>query len=119
MCISYVLLLLLLLLPFSLSSSVLSCSSLPVFDEYGTTINFSCTCPHYNMAAHFSLATFAYHLPQGIFDKYLVVDFRECSTLHLIMDQLDIFNTESVFFRPGLQFRELNVVNIAKVSTTL
>ena len=70
------------------------------------------------MAGHFSLASFAFHLPQGILDKYLVVDFRECSTLHLLMDQLDLLNMESGLFRPSLQFRDLNVENIAEVSKT-
>ena len=116
MCFPFVLFLLL-LVPF-LSSSELSCISVPVFDEYDATSYFACTCPQYNMAGHFSLATFAYHLPQGILDKYLVVDFRECSTLHLIMDQLDLLNTESGLFRPSLQFRGLKVENIAEVSKT-
>ena len=110
------LLLIPLLLSPSTSSSSLSCSSLPEFDQFSTTLYFACTCPEEMMEGHFSLASFAHNLSQDIFDRSLVVDFRDCWSLDIIMDHLQLHSLESEYFRPDFQFKEINVENIFQVS---
>ena len=68
------------------------------------------------MAGQFSLASFAHNLSQDIFDRSLVVDFRDCWSLDIIMDQLQLHSVQYEFFRPDFQFNEINVENIFQVS---
>ena len=105
----------LLLSPPTLSSS-LSCSSLPEFDQFSTTLYFACTCPEEMMAGQFSLASFAHNLSQDIFDRSLVVDFRDCWSLDIIMDQMELNSRDSNHFRPDIQFEKINIENIHKVT---
>ena len=108
----------LLISPSTSSTSVtpLTCSSLPEFDQFSTTLYFACTCPEEMMAGHFSLASFAHNLSQDIFDRSLVVDFRDCWSLDIIMDQLQLHSVQSENFRPDFQFKEINVENMFQVS---
>ena len=71
------------------------------------------------MAGHFSLASFAHNLSQAIFDRSLVVDFRDCWSLDIIMDQLQLHSVESENFRPDFQFKEINVENMFQVNLLL
>ena len=111
------LLLSLLLLPFChlTTSSSLTCSSLPEFEQFDPTLYFACTCTEERGEGQFSLASFAYNLSQAIFDRRLVVDFRDCWSLDIIMDQLDLHSVQSQHFRPDFQFKEVNVENIFQV----
>ena len=68
------------------------------------------------MTGQFSLASFAHNLSQDIFDRSLVVDFRDCWSLDIIMDQLQLHSVQSEYFRPDFQFKEINVENILQVS---
>ena len=96
-------------------SPSLSCSSLPVSEQYDTTLYFACTCHQDSLTGHFSLATFAYNLSQDIFDRGMVVDFRDCWSLDIIMDQLELSNIDSDYFRPDFQFEEISVENVLQV----
>ena len=99
----------------ALASSDLICSSLPEFEPYDTSLYFACTCPQEGMEGQFSLASFAYNLSHSIFDRSLVVDLRDCLSMDIIMDQLQLNLVLSDYFRPDIQFKEINVENIFQV----
>jgi len=99
----------------ALASSDLICSSLPEFEPYDTSLYFACTCPQEGMEGQFSLASFAYNLSHSIFDRSLVVDLRDCLSMDIIMDQLQLNLVQSDYFRPDIHFKEINVENMFQV----
>ena len=65
----------------------------------------------------FSISRFAHNLTQRISDKSLVVDFRDCASLTVLLDQELLYWTRSPVFRPDLSIVEINVDNVDQVST--
>ena len=97
------------------SISNLTCISMPSLDHLTTTLSIICTCPKEKMAGHISLAGFANSLSQFIADKILVVDLRNCWSLDIIMDQTELRQLHSKYFRPNIQLEKINVENCHQV----
>jgi len=96
-------------------TSNLVCNSLQEFEPFDNSLYFACTCPKDEMEGQFSLASFAYNLSHTIFDRSLVLDIRDCWSMDIIMDQLQLNLVLSDYFRPDIQFKEINVENIFQV----
>ena len=110
-------LLLLPLLPLSVHSiSNLTCISLPMLTQFSTSLYFTCICPQDRLEGQLSLATFAYNLSKSLFDRSLVVDFSDCWSLDIIMDQMELNLRDSNHFRPDIHFEKINIENIRWVS---
>jgi hypothetical protein len=106
------------LLPLPVHSiSNLTCISLPMLKQLSTSLYFTCICPQDRLEGQLSLATFAYNLSKSMFDRSLVVDFRDCWSLDIIMDQMDLNLRDSNHFRPDIHFEKLNIENIHRVSS--
>ena len=90
-----------------------------MFEQFDTNLYFACTCPQERMEGQFSLASFAYNLSHSIFDRSLVVDFRDCWTMDIVMDQLELHTVQSEYFRPDIMFKEINVENMFQVRRQL
>ena len=90
-----------------------------MFEQFDTNLYFACTCPQEMMEGQFSLASFAYNLSHSIFDRSLVVDFRDCWTMDIVMDQLELHTVQSEYFRPDIMFKEINVENMFQVRRQL
>lgn len=63
----------------------------------------------------FSISRFAHNLSQIISNKSLVVDFRDCASLTVLLDQELLYWTRSPVFRPDLSIVEINVDNVDQV----
>ena len=63
----------------------------------------------------FSISQFAHNLSSWISDKSLVVDFRDCESLSVVLDQELLYWTQSPVFRPDLSIVEINVDNVDQV----
>ena len=63
----------------------------------------------------FSISRFAHNLTQRISNKSLVVDFRDCESLTVLLDQELLYWTRSPVFRPDLSIVEINVDNVDQV----
>ena len=77
-------------------------------------------CNAYILSRHggvFSISRFAHNLTQRISDKSLVVDFRDCVSLTVLLDQELLYWTRSPVFRPDLSIVEINVDNVDQVET--
>ena len=111
-------LLLLHLIPLPVHSiSNLTCISLPMLKQFSTSLYFTCVCPQDRLEGQLSLATFAYNLSHSMFGRSLVVDFRDCWSLDIIMDQMELNWRDSNHFRPDIHFEKINIENIHIVST--
>ena len=94
----------------------LQCNSLPSFDNTDFYIYFGCSCDSsQNPGGTFSISKFAYNLTQRISDKSLVIDFRNCKTLNILLDQELLYWKLSPVFRPNLSIVEINVDNVKQV----
>ena len=68
------------------------------------------------LVSYLVIAGFAASLSQRISDKSLVIDFRDCNTLSVLLDQEQLYWTQSPVFRPDLSIVEINVDNVGQVS---
>ena len=111
-----ILLALLLTLLFSnVSPSSLHCNSLPAFEPSDSALYFGCRCGPDRLGGRFSLASFAFNLSHSIFDAELVVDFRDCWSLEIILDQAGLNLVTSDHFRPDMSIAEINLENVDQV----
>ena len=94
----------------------LQCNSLPSFDNTDFYIYFGCSCDSSQTpGGTFSISRFAFNLTQRISDKSLVIDFRDCHSLNILLDQELLYWKLSPVFRPGLSIVEINVDNVKQV----
>ena len=68
-----------------------------------------------SMKAYFSVSEFAHNLSERISDQSLVIDFRDCDTVSILLDQELLYWVSSPVFRPDLSIVEINVDNIKQV----
>lgn len=119
MCLSMLMISLLLLSVPGNFSSNLTCISMPSLDHITNTLYFICTCPEEIMTGHISLARFVHNLPQQVAHRILVMDFRNCRSLEIMMDQTEIMWLNSQHFRPQIQIQEINVENCNQVTNSI
>ena len=94
----------------------LQCNSLPSFDNTDFYIYFGCSCDSSQKpGGTFSISKFAYNLTQRISDKSLVIDFRNCKSVNILLDQELLYWKLSPVFRPDLSIVEINVDNVKQV----
>ena len=99
------------------SLSNLTCISMPMLGQFTISHYFICTCPEERMDGHFSLASFVQNLPRSMAGVSLAVDLRNCWSLDIIMDQMELAVPDSDYFRPDIELERINIENSRQVET--
>ena len=99
------------------SLSNLTCISMPMLGQFTSSLYFICTCPEERMDGHFSLASFVQNLPHSMAGVSLAVDLRNCWSLDITMDQMELALSDSDYFRPDIELERINIENTHQVGT--